>query len=79
MRLKQLIMVLIFMYLIVHLFSWLAFYYFPELFEFTGLLNVNDEIEEKEYLCSSMVQCYLTMLSYGVRSGGGIGDVLTKL
>jgi hypothetical protein len=79
MRLKQLIMVLIFMYLIVYLFSWIAFYYFPELFEFNSLLNVNDDTEEEEKLCSSMVQCYLTMLSYGVRSGGGIGDVLPKL
>ena len=78
-RLKQLLMVLIFMYLIVYLFSWIAFYYFPELFEFNDLLNVNNNNEQKEKLCSSMVQCYLTMLSYGVRSGGGIGDVLPKL
>ena len=77
-RLKQLIMVLIFMYLIVYLFSWFAFYYFPELFEFDNLLGKNDE-NEGEKFCSSMIQCYLTMLSYGVRSGGGIGDVLPKL
>ena len=79
MRLKQLIMVLIFMYLIVYLFSWFAFYYFSELFEFEGLLNVKDDSTEEEKLCSSMIQCYLTMLSYGVRSGGGIGDVLPKI
>ena len=83
-RLKQLIMVLIFMYLIVYLFSWFAFYYFPELFEFSNLLKVgpkqyDDEEDKGEKLCSSMIQCYLTMLSYGVRSGGGIGDVLPKL
>ena len=79
MRLKQLIMVLIFMYLIVYLFTWFAFYYFSELFEFSELLNVNYDIYEEEKLCSSMIQCYLTMLNYGVRSGGGIGDVLPKL
>ena len=79
MRLKQLIMVLIFMYLIVYLFSWIAFYYFSELFEFDDLLNVKDDSVEREKLCSSMIQCYLTMLSYGVRSGGGIGDVLPKI
>ena len=81
-RLKQLVMVLIFMYLIVYLFSWFAFYYFHEIFYFPSLLNVNTETEKEGYdekLCSSMVQCYLTMLSYGVRSGGGIGDVLPKL
>ena len=79
MRLKQLLMVLIFMYLIVYLFTWFAFYYFSEWFEFSGLLNVKDNSLEEEQLCSSMIQCYLTMLSYGVRSGGGIGDVLPKL
>ena len=72
-------MVLIFMYLIVYLFTWFAFYYFSELFEFSELLNVNYDIYEEEKLCSSMIQCYLTMLNYGVRSGGGIGDVLPKL
>ena len=36
-----------------------------------------DNINEK--LCSLMVHCYLTMLSYGIRNEGGIGDVLTKL
>lgn len=79
MRLKQLLVVLIFMYLIVYLFSWFAFYYFPELFDFDNLLNVRTDDTEQEKLCSSMIQCYLTMLSYGVRSGGGIGDVLPKL
>ncbi len=79
MRLKQLLMVLIFMYLIVYLFTWFAFYYFSEWFEFSGLLNVKNNSFEEEQLCSSMIQCYLTMLSYGVRSGGGIGDVLPKL
>ena len=84
-RMKQLLMVLIFMYLIVYLFSWFAFYYFPELFEFDDLLKVesknylSDPKEKGEHLCSSMIQCYLTMLSYGVRSGGGIGDVLPKV
>ena len=79
MRLKQLVMVLIFMYLIVYLFTWFAFYYFSEWFEFFNLLNVKENTYEEEKLCSSMIQCYLTMLSYGVRSGGGIGDVLPKL
>ena len=82
-RLKQLVMVLIFMYLIVYLFAWFAFYYFPELFEFEGLLKVGSKqyetVEGGEKLCSSIIQCYLTILSYGVRSGGGIGDVLPKV
>ena len=78
-RIKQLFFVLIFMYLIVYLFTWFAFYYFSELFEFSNLYNVKTDDTTTEKLCSSMVQCYLTMLSYGVRSGGGIGDVIPML
>ena len=30
-------------------------------------------------MCGSILQCYLTLLSYGGRSGGGIGDIIIKL
>ena len=78
-RIKQLLFVLIFMYLIVYLFTWFSFYYFPELFEFSNLYNVKLDDTTTEKLCSSMFQCYLTMLSYGVRSGGGIGDIIPMI
>ena len=78
-RFKQLIIVLIFMYIIVYLFSWFAFYFFPELFEFIDLYNVKSDDTQTEKMCSSMVQCFLTMMNYGVRNGGGIGDVIPKI
>ena len=78
-RIKQLIIVLLFNYIIVYLFSWFAFYYFPELFEFEDLYDVNEDTLVTEKMCSSMVQCFMTMLNYGVRNGGGIGDVIPKL
>ena len=78
-RFKQLIIVLLFTYIIVYLFSWFAFYYFYELFEFDDLYDVKDNIQKKEEMCSSMLQCYFMMLNYGVRGGGGIGDVIPKL
>jgi inositol 1,4,5-triphosphate receptor type 3 len=33
----------------------------------------------QENFCTSSLQCYLFMIDYGMRSGGGIGDVLPKI
>ena len=81
-RWSQLLLVLAYCYLIVYNFSIFGFYYLNHSFYFDQLYNVdNDEMDESrtENLCGSLLQCYFTLLSYGVRSGGGIGDVLVKL
>ena len=45
---------------------------------FTAVLNVTTAKEKDvpEYFCNNSLYCFLTHISYGVRSGGGIGDVL---
>ena len=80
-RWSQLLVVLTYSYLIVYLFAILAFYYFTESFNFDDVYDVENDriIPEGELMCSSVVQCYLTLLNYGVRSGGGIADVIIKL
>ncbi|KAM9799161.1 LOW QUALITY PROTEIN: inositol 1,4,5-trisphosphate-gated calcium channel ITPR1 [Syngnathus typhle] len=35
-------------------------------------------IEDKERACDSLLMCIVTVLSHGLRSGGGVGDVLRK-
>ncbi|KAJ3602870.1 hypothetical protein NHX12_030615, partial [Muraenolepis orangiensis] len=35
-------------------------------------------IEDKERVCDSLIMCIVTVLSHGLRSGGGVGDVLRK-
>ncbi|XP_061730774.1 inositol 1,4,5-trisphosphate receptor type 1 isoform X10 [Nerophis ophidion] len=35
-------------------------------------------IEDKERVCDSLLMCIVTVLSHGLRSGGGVGDVLRK-
>lgn len=35
-------------------------------------------IEGKERSCDSLLMCIVTVLSHGLRSGGGVGDVLRK-
>ena len=81
-RWSQLLLVLTYCYLIVYNFSIIGFYYLDKSFHFDELYNINDDVidtSKKENLCGSLLQCYLTLLSYGVRSGGGIGDILVKL
>lgn len=78
MRYIQLLSVLAFSYLIVYVFSYFAFYYLYESMYFKDVLDVqtNQTKSDPEYFCNNSLYCFLTHLSYGVRSGGGIGDVL---
>uniref|UniRef100_A0AAX7SRS3 Inositol 1,4,5-trisphosphate receptor n=1 Tax=Astatotilapia calliptera TaxID=8154 RepID=A0AAX7SRS3_ASTCA len=45
-----------------------------------GKENCWDDIEEDnmERTCDSLLMCIVTVLSHGLRSGGGVGDVLRK-
>uniref|UniRef100_A0A4W5QAL0 Inositol 1,4,5-trisphosphate receptor n=1 Tax=Hucho hucho TaxID=62062 RepID=A0A4W5QAL0_9TELE len=46
-----------------------------------GLLSTQPSavvIEDKERSCDSLLMCIVTVLSHGLRSGGGVGDVLRK-
>lgn len=36
------------------------------------------EDDDKERTCDSLLMCIVTVLSHGLRSGGGVGDVLRK-
>lgn len=42
--------------------------------------DLGDDIEEDnmERTCDSLLMCIVTVLSHGLRSGGGVGDVLRK-
>ncbi|XP_051776949.1 inositol 1,4,5-trisphosphate receptor type 1-like isoform X1 [Erpetoichthys calabaricus] len=40
-------------------------------------MKVEDD-ENKEHTCESLLMCIVTVLSHGLRSGGGVGDVLRK-
>ena len=79
-RWSQLLVVLTYSFLIEYLFAIFAFYFFTKSFNFHELYNVKDDTQEnEEQMCGSILQCYLTLLSYGGRSGGGIGDIIIKL
>lgn len=38
----------------------------------------SEEDSDMERTCDSLLMCIVTVLSHGLRSGGGVGDVLRK-
>uniref|UniRef100_A0A8C2GWW4 Inositol 1,4,5-trisphosphate receptor n=1 Tax=Cyprinus carpio TaxID=7962 RepID=A0A8C2GWW4_CYPCA len=46
--------------------------------KYTNLVSTAVVIEDKERTCDSLLMCIVTVLSHGLRSGGGVGDVLRK-
>uniref|UniRef100_A0A8C0VCG5 Inositol 1,4,5-trisphosphate receptor n=1 Tax=Cyanistes caeruleus TaxID=156563 RepID=A0A8C0VCG5_CYACU len=42
------------------------------------LITEEMEEENKEHTCETLLMCIVTVLSHGLRSGGGVGDVLRK-
>uniref|UniRef100_A0A670JF64 Inositol 1,4,5-trisphosphate receptor n=1 Tax=Podarcis muralis TaxID=64176 RepID=A0A670JF64_PODMU len=43
-----------------------------------SLFSEEAEEEDKEHTCETLLMCIVTVLSHGLRSGGGVGDVLRK-
>lgn len=41
-------------------------------------LSSEESEEDKEHTCETLLMCIVTVLSHGLRSGGGVGDVLRK-
>uniref|UniRef100_A0A4W6FGI7 Inositol 1,4,5-trisphosphate receptor n=1 Tax=Lates calcarifer TaxID=8187 RepID=A0A4W6FGI7_LATCA len=48
----------------------------PTLMKYFG--NDSEEDSDMERTCDSLLMCIVTVLSHGLRSGGGVGDVLRK-
>jgi inositol 1,4,5-triphosphate receptor type 1 len=65
---KQLLLTLLLGVIIVFLFAVSGFLWFGEYFQ--------DSPSSKNLYCQSLLQCFLTILNFGVRAGGGVGDVL---
>ncbi|KAM5280267.1 inositol 1,4,5-trisphosphate-gated calcium channel ITPR1 isoform 4-T4 [Ctenodactylus gundi] len=42
------------------------------------LVTVEETEQDKEHTCETLLMCIVTVLSHGLRSGGGVGDVLRK-
>ena len=67
---------LIFSYLLVYVYNWITIFYMRDIFDFGDILDYKSGQYIRESFCHSSMQCLLALISYGTRSGGGVGDVL---
>lgn len=44
----------------------------------TELPPADETEQDQEHTCETLLMCIVTVLSHGLRSGGGVGDVLRK-
>ena len=67
---------LAFSYLIIYVFNYISIFYLGKDFDFGDIMEYKSENFIKEQFCHSSIQCFLVLISYGTRAGGGIGDAL---
>ena len=67
---------LVFTYLIIYVYNYITIFYMRESFDLGEVLHYDSETFINEPYCYSSLQCFLVLINYGTRSGGGIGDVL---
>jgi len=67
---------LAFSYLIIYVYNYISIFYIRKDFNFGDIMEYESETFTHEPYCHSTIQCFLVLISYGTRSGGGIGDVL---
>ena len=72
----NIIICLFFTYCIIYIYTWLSIFYLRSSFDFGKVFEYASDEEIYEPFCHSSVQCLLMLISYGTRSGGGIGDDL---
>uniref|UniRef100_A0A5F8G6R9 Inositol 1,4,5-trisphosphate receptor n=1 Tax=Monodelphis domestica TaxID=13616 RepID=A0A5F8G6R9_MONDO len=86
---RSIILTAVLALILVYLFSIVGYLFFKDDFilEVDRLPNETslpeltpaEQIEEdKEHTCETLLMCIVTVLSHGLRSGGGVGDVLRK-
>jgi len=67
---------LLFTYLLIYVYNYISIFYIRKSFDVGEVLEYAPERFINEPYCHSSIQCFLTLISYGTRAGGGIGDAL---
>lgn len=71
-KMKQLALTVMFLIIVVYCFSIVGFFFLPKEFDEDG------EDGESINFCETFFSCFIFIMDYGIRNGGGIGDVLNK-
>jgi len=69
---KTLFLLLIYILVILYIFSLLGFFYFPKMFKYESVDNNNKLIYIEENICSSTISCILYFFNFGMTSEGSI-------
>ena len=75
-KFSNIMICLFFTYCIIYIYSWLSIFYLQSSINFGKSFEYASASEINEPFCHSSVQCLMMLISYGTRSGGGIGDQL---
>ena len=75
-KFSSLLSCLIFTYLIIYVYNYITIFYVRKSFDLGEVFHYDSETYINEPYCYSSLQCFLVLINYGTRSGGGIGDVL---
>ena len=75
-KFSSIMICLFFTYCIIYIYSWLSIFYLQSSIDFGESFEYVSGQEINEPFCHSSVQCLMMLISYGTRSGGGIGDQL---
>uniref|UniRef100_A0A8C4LYG6 Inositol 1,4,5-trisphosphate receptor n=1 Tax=Equus asinus asinus TaxID=83772 RepID=A0A8C4LYG6_EQUAS len=85
---RSIILTAVLALILVYLFSIVGYLFFKDDFilevdrlEEPGsceLVPAEETEQDKEHTCETLLMCIVTVLSHGLRSGGGVGDVLRK-
>ena len=75
-KISSLISCLLFTYFIIYVYNYITIFYMRKTFDLGEVFHYESETYINEPFCYSSLQCFLVLISYGTRSGGGIGDLL---
>ena len=70
-----LILLIIYILLILYIFSWISFFFLPKMFKYEAVDNNNELVNQnyiEENICSSSVPCILYFMNFGLSSEGAI-------
>lgn len=78
MNANQLAWTFLLMAITIYIFTTISFFYMQDTVVDTSF-NGNDATQVGENTCRTMLQCFMSMTSYGMLKGGGIGDVTQQV
>ena len=78
-KFSSLLSCLLFTYFIIYVYNYITIFYVRDVFDLGDIFHYDSETYIKEPFCYSALQCFLVLINYGTRSGGGIGDMIPKI